>query len=110
MNNISPFRAMHLRPAAHYIALLLPTEMGEWRVLFPDLKECEARAFTVHDATYAATTALARCAGVAGVNLPLPRSLSQIESDKDWFRANGIALSETVVTMVPLWPAADHRS
>jgi hypothetical protein len=77
-------------------------------VLFPDLTECEARAFTVQDATYAAATALARCARVKGGALPLPRSLSQIESDRGWFKANGIALSETVVTMVPLWSTFDY--
>lgn len=110
MNSISPHRSTRRPPIAHYVALLLPTEIGEWRVLFPDLTECEAHAFTVHDATYAAATALARCAKVKGDDLPLPRSLSQIESDRAWFKANGIALRETVVTMVPLWRTLDYRS
>jgi hypothetical protein len=109
MNNISPYYATRRPARAHYIALLLPTEIGEWRVLFPDLSDCEARAFTVQDATYAATTALARCARTKGDNLPLPRSLAQIESDREWFKANGIMLSETVVTMVPLWAGTDYR-
>jgi hypothetical protein len=68
-----------------------------------------ARAFTVQDATYAASAALGRCAGAKGDHLLLPRSLPQIESDRDWFTANGIALRETVVTMIPLWRAPQYR-
>ena len=109
MNSIPPLRGIRQSPAAHYIALLLPTEIGEWRVLFPDVTECEARAFTVQDATYAAATALARCAKVKGSKLPLPRSLAQIESDRGWFEANRVRLSETLVTLVPLWSAPDSR-
>src|ERR1044072_9157697 len=109
VNNISPFAAARRPPIAHYIALLLPTEVGGWRVLFPDLSECEARAFTVQDATYAATTALARCARIKGDNLPLQRSLAQIESDREWFKANGIMLSETIVTLMPLWRGTNDR-
>jgi len=109
MNSISPPRRGEPRhPVAHYVALLLPTEIGEWRVLFPDVSECEARGFTMQDATYAATTALARCAGAHGGALPMPRSLIQIESDREWFTAHGIALREAVVTMVPLWPMLDY--
>ncbi|HKP25033.1 MAG TPA: hypothetical protein VJV39_14295 [Dongiaceae bacterium] len=105
MNNIAPLRRSDPQhPLTHYVALLLPTEIGEWRVLFPDVSGCEARGFTVQDATYAATAALARCAAVKGDNLPMPRSLMQIESDRDWFKSNGIVLNEAVVTMVPLWP------
>ena len=108
MNSISPPpRRKSQHPVAHYVALLLPTEIGEWRVLFPDVSECEARGFTVQDATYAAATALAQCAEAKGDRLPMPRSLIQIESDHDWFAANGIALNDTVVTMVPLRPTLD---
>jgi hypothetical protein len=89
----------------HYVALLLPTDIGEWRVLFPDVADCEASAFTARDATYVAATALARCARRKPGGLPLPRSLLQIESDRDWFKTHGVALRETVVTMIPLWSA-----
>ena len=105
MNNISPLRREGSRhPVAHYVALLLPTEIGEWRVLFPDVSECEARGFTVQDATYAAATVLARWGAAKGDNLPMPRNLMQIESDRDWFKSNGVVLNEAVVTLVPLWP------
>ena len=109
MNSIiPPPRSTRRHPVAHYIALLLPTEIGEWRVLFPDVTECEARGFTVQDATYAAATALARCASLKGENLPMPRNLLQIESDSAWFEANGFALNEAVVTLVPLWATIDY--
>jgi hypothetical protein len=109
MNSISPaLRRKGEHPIAHYVALLLPTEIGEWRVLFPDVAECEARGFTVQDATYAAATALARCASANGDNFPTPRSLIQIESDREWFKANGVAMKEAVVTLVPLWPTLDY--
>lgn len=109
MNNITPPRRRESQyPVAHYIALLVPTEIGEWRVLFPDVSECETRGFTVQDATYAAATALARCASAQRGGLPMPRSLMQIESDRDWFAAHGVSLKEAVVTMVPLWPMLDY--
>jgi hypothetical protein len=104
MNSIIPLhRSKRQIPVAHYVALLLPTEIGEWRVLFPDVAECETRGFTAQDATYAAATALARCAGRDGTGLPAPRSLMQIQRDREWLANNGVSLNEAVVTMVPLW-------
>jgi hypothetical protein len=108
MNSVNPLRRNKRQiPVAHYVALLLPTEIGEWRVLFPDVAECETRGFTVQDATYAAATALARCAGRGGTSLPVPRSLTQIQGDREWFANNGVSLNEAVVTMVPLWEASE---
>jgi hypothetical protein len=89
---------------AHYVAFLLPTDYGEWRVLFPDLPECKARDFTVHDAAYAAEAALARRAEQTGRLLPLPRGLAQIERDLEWLSRTGVDVRKSVVTIVPLYP------
>lgn len=106
MNSIAPLaRSKPHASIAHYVAFLFQTEVGDWRVLFPDVAGCEAQGFTVQDATYSAATALARCAGVKV--LRPPRSLAQIESDQLWFAAHRITLKETLVTMVPLRGISD---
>ena len=37
----------------YYIAIFAQSFVGEWRVFFPDFPACEARGFTVEDATFA---------------------------------------------------------
>jgi hypothetical protein len=87
---------------AHYVAILQPLDIGEWRILFPDVPECEAHGFTVRDAAFAAETALSQCAEKQGPRFPRPRELRQIERDKEWLMRNSVTLSKAVVTMVPL--------
>ena len=58
----------------YYIALLVPSSVGEWRVVFPDLPECQAHGYPVDDATLAATTALSRCLAENRHFPPLPRA------------------------------------
>jgi len=86
----------------HYIALLIPSSVGEWRVLFPDVPECQAHGYTVDDATFAATTALSRCLAENGHLPPLPRDLAEIERDEEWLSRNNVDLHEAIVTMVSL--------
>jgi predicted RNase H-like HicB family nuclease len=86
----------------HYIALLVPSSVGEWRVLFPDVPECQAHGYTVDDATFAATTALSRCLAENGHLPPLPRDLAEIERDEEWLSRNNVDLHEAIVTMVSL--------
>jgi predicted RNase H-like HicB family nuclease len=85
---------------SHYIALLLRSPVGEWNVVFPDVPECRAHGYTVDDATYAAMTALSRCAAEDGVSLRPPRDLAEIERDEEWLSRNRIDLSEAIVTMI----------
>lgn len=81
MNIVRPKLLLQRRKiAAHYVALLLPSEVGEWHVLFPDVSGCETRGFTIQDATIAAVSALARGAEELG-RFPGPGSLLQIESE-----------------------------
>ena len=87
---------------AHYIALLIPSSVGEWRVVFPDVPECQARGYTVDDATFAATTALSRCLGENGASPPRPRDLAEIERDEEWLSRNNVDLHEAIVTMISL--------
>jgi predicted RNase H-like HicB family nuclease len=86
----------------HYIALLVPSSVGEWRVLFPDMPECQAHGHTVDDATFAATTALSRCLAENGHLPPLPRDLAEIERDEEWLSRNNVDLHEAIVTMISL--------
>ena len=87
---------------SHYIALLVRSPVGEWNVVFPDIPECRARGYTVDDATFAATTALSRCAAEHGVSLRPPRDLTEIERDEEWLSRNKVDLSEAIVTMISL--------
>ena len=87
---------------SHYIALLLRSPVGEWNVFFPDVPDCQARGYTVDDATFAATTALSRRLAENGHLPPLPRDLSEIERDTEWLSRNHIDLHEAIVTMISL--------
>lgn len=84
------------------IALLIPSSVGEWRVLFPDVPECRAHGYTVDDATFAATTALSRCLAENGHLPSLPRDLAEIERDEEWLSRNNVDLHEAIVTMISL--------
>lgn len=86
----------------HYIALLIPSSVGEWRVLFPDMPECQAHGYTVDEAALAASTALSRCLAENGHLPPLPRDLAEIERDEEWLSRNNVDLHEVIVTMVSL--------
>ena len=86
----------------YYIAIFAQSFVGEWRVLFPDFPECEARGFTVQDATFVAESALMRCAQEIGT-LPRPRDLSEIKRDSDWLSQHEIDFAgPVVVRMIPL--------
>lgn len=87
---------------AHYIAILVPCDNGDWRVLFPDVAECEARGFNLDEARMAAVAALDQCVRENGNGLPPPRHLAEIERDGEWLSRNGIDLSKAIVTMVSL--------
>jgi predicted RNase H-like HicB family nuclease len=86
----------------YYIAILSQSIVGEWHVQFPDVPWCEAYGFTVCDATFAASTALAKCAEENGDELPPPRDLAAIERDDSWRSRHDIDLSNAVVTLIPL--------
>jgi len=95
-------------PAAHYIAILLRSEIGEWCLVFPDAPDCEARGFSVHDATVAGITILTHCARRRGAAFPRPRDLAQIEQDADWLARNRLDLGRSVITMIPLMLSAER--
>lgn len=105
MNSIRPklrTQTQGRKIIAHYVAILLPSEVGEWRVVFPDVSGCETRGFTVQDATIAAVSALARSAEEQGQRFPRPRSLLEIENDGNWLSTK-LDLSRAIVTIVPLF-------
>ena len=86
----------------HYIAILIPSAVGEWRVLFPDLPGCEAKGATFDGARLAALDALPRRVQNDGSIARGPKNLSEIEQDKEWLARNGVDLSKAVITMVSI--------
>lgn len=90
----------------HYLAIFVESELGEWRVLFPDVPGCEARGFTLEDAKYAAYSALQRCIQDSDLPAPLPMDLTAMHRSQEWLSQNHVDLSRAVVTMVPLALAA----
>jgi predicted RNase H-like HicB family nuclease len=87
---------------AHYIAIIVPSDNGDWRVLFPDIAGCEAQGFNLDEARMAAVHALDERLKENGAGLQQPRDLSAIERDQEWLSRHGIDLSKAIVTMVSL--------
>jgi predicted RNase H-like HicB family nuclease len=87
---------------AHYIAIIVPADNGNWRVLFPDIAGCEALGFNLDEARMAAVHALDKRLKENGAGLQRPRGLSDIERDEEWLSRNGVDLSKAIVTMVSL--------
>ena len=87
---------------AHYIAIIVPSGDGDWRVLFPDIAECEARGVNLDAARMAAIDALDKRLKENGTGLRQPRDLADIERDEAWLSQNGVDFSKAIVTMVSL--------
>jgi predicted RNase H-like HicB family nuclease len=85
----------------HYVAIFVQNDMGEWRVVFPDIPGCEAKGFSLDDAKFAATTALAQYID-GQESLPEPMDLAAIDRKADWLAQNHIDLSKAVISIVPL--------
>jgi hypothetical protein len=86
----------------HYIAILIPSAIGEWRVVFPDLPGCEAKGSSFDDAKFAAMDALLSSMRKSGPMVGNPRDLSEIERDTEWLARNGVDLSKAIITLIPL--------
>jgi len=86
----------------HYIAILVPSDNGDWRALVPDVPEWEGSANSPDAAKLAALNELTRRLRANGTTPPAPRDLSDIATDKDWIARNNIDLAKAVVTVIPL--------
>jgi len=86
----------------HYIAIVMPTGLGQWHVLFPDVPDCEVRGASLENAKFTAAHELTRRIQANGAKAPHPRDLSAIERDHEWLARNGVDLATAVVTMIPL--------
>ena len=98
---------------SHYIALIIPTAVGEWRVLFPDVPGCETLGFTLEDARYAAVSALRQRVQSAGASAPTPHTLVAIAENEQWLSSNGIDLSKAIVEVVAVpdtWMSRELQS
>jgi hypothetical protein len=90
------------RSMTHYIAIAVPTDVGEWRILIPDVPGCEARGYTVDDAKYAALTKLRQRLECEFELPPRPRDLAAIAGDREWMSRNNVDFSQAVIAIVPL--------
>lgn len=82
----------------HFIAIFVQDDIGEWRVVFPDMPGCEARGFSLDDAKFAATTALLYCVRNGGAPAPQPMSMAVLQ--EDWLTQNKVDLSRAIVTTI----------
>jgi predicted RNase H-like HicB family nuclease len=87
---------------SHYIAIFVEDHIGEWRVVFPDVPGCEAKGFTLHEAQFAAATALSQCLRENGTPPPWPMDLAAVEKCDKWLEQNQVDLSKAVVSMIQL--------
>lgn len=86
----------------HYIAILLENDVGEWRVVFPDMPGCEAKSFTLDDATFAAASVLTQCIRENGGPPLHPMDMDAVQRSEKWLQENQVDLSKAVVTMIQL--------
>lgn len=84
----------------HYIAILIPSDDGEWRVLLPDVPEYVGHASDPEAARLAAASELERRIHGNGLMLPRPRDLSAIATDHQWMSRHDIDFSCAVVTFI----------
>jgi len=92
---------------AHYIAVLVPERSGGWTVLFPDLPGCASQGETPDEAIAMATDALAGHLAVArdyGDEIPAPRSLDDIRSDREWCSENNVQWGKAMVVPILVRP------
>jgi hypothetical protein len=86
----------------HYLAILIQSDVGEWRIVLPDLPGCEAKGMNLDDARQAAISMLPDCIKNNGSNVFAPRDLSDVERDREWLARNRVDLSKAVITMISL--------
>ena len=86
----------------HYLAIFVEDQLGEWRVVFPDVPGCEARGFTLDDAQYAAASTLSRCLQENGTRPPMPMDMAAVKKSDEWLKQNRVDLSKAVVSMISL--------
>ena len=86
----------------HYLAIFVETDLGEWRVVFPDLPGCKAMGFTLDDAMFAASSALRQYIQEIGLLPPHPMDLSAVQQSEEWLSENRVDLSRAIISMVPM--------
>jgi predicted RNase H-like HicB family nuclease len=86
----------------HYIAIFMEDDVGEWRVVFPDVPGCEAKGFTLDDARFAAASALRRSIEESGSTAPAPMDLTAVRRSEEWLLRNQVDISKAVVSMIPI--------
>ena len=90
----------------HYLAVLVPREVGGWRAHFPDFPGCRAEGQSVEVAVDAAATAAAahaRWLKAQGVSLPLPQTYEEVRHhSKGWAAERGIDWSHAIASLVKL--------
>jgi predicted RNase H-like HicB family nuclease len=84
---------------SHYIGIFIEDQVGEWRVVFPDVPGCEAKGLSLDDAQLAAASALSQHLRANGTP-PLPIDLAAVEKNDEWLAQNNVDLSKAIVSMI----------
>jgi hypothetical protein len=85
----------------HYVAIMLAAEPGKWRAFIPDVPEICVESDSFASTRRKVAACLEHYAEARGGDLPLPRSLVEIERDQEWLIGNSVDFSHAIVTIVP---------
>ena len=85
----------------HYIAVLVPKLANEWRVYLPDFPGCKATGATPAEAIASSRrNARELVEGKTQHQLPRPRSLGEIQADRDWASKRAVEWEHAIVSLV----------
>ena len=96
-------RMFPLSTALRYIAVLVPESGGKWRSYLPDFPECRATGATPDEAVRKSKLSARELIGKRSLRaLPTPRSLGEIQDDRDWASKRAIEWENAIVSLVSL--------
>jgi hypothetical protein len=84
----------------HYLAILLPAEGGTWRAFVPDFPEIQVERVGFSRTRKEIAACLERHTEARSGDLPPPRSLREIECDREWLTRSGVDIARAIVTIV----------
>lgn len=94
----------------HYVAVLVAQAEGEWRAFVPDFPRCRAAGATADEALQnSRRNVIAQCVMADEVDLPRPRTVTEIQSDRRWASVRGIDWDKAVLSLVSAGRIGDGK-
>jgi hypothetical protein len=85
----------------HYVAVLVAQAEDEWRAFVPDFPGCRAVGATADEALQnSGRNVIAQCAMIDEADLPRPRAVTEIQSDRRWASVRGVDWDKAVLSLV----------